>query len=77
MIITHRTSLKDITNPGIGSQLEGLTRLLGWEKKGSKHFYNWQRAKINTGTLTQESENHINRTLGNMQSLQLFREGFN
>ena len=71
MLIKHRTSLKDLANPGIGPQLEGLTRMLGWEK-GVKHLYNWQRAKINTGTLTQESENLINRTLGNMQSLQLF-----
>ena len=53
-------------NPGIGPQLEGLTRMLGWQKKGSQHFYTWQRAKINTGNLTKESENHINRTLGRM-----------
>ena len=33
MLATHGTSLKDITNPGIGPQLEGLTRMLGWEKK--------------------------------------------
>ena len=36
MLATHGTSLKDITNPGIGPQLEGLTRMLGWGKKGSK-----------------------------------------
>ena len=67
------TSLKDLPNPGIGPQLEGLTRMLGWEKKGSKHFHSWQRAKINTGELTKESENHINTTLGTMQSLHFFR----
>ena len=33
MLATHGTSLKKITNPGIGPQLEGLTRMLGWEKK--------------------------------------------
>ena len=33
MLETHRTSLKDITNPGIGPKLEGLSRMLGWEKK--------------------------------------------
>ena len=33
MLATHGTSLKDITNPGIGPQLEGLTRMLGWKKK--------------------------------------------
>ena len=33
MLATPGTSLKDITNPGIGPQLEGLTRMLGWEKK--------------------------------------------
>ena len=41
-------------------------------KKGSKHFYNWQRAKINTGKLTKDSEILINRTLGAMQSIQFF-----
>ena len=34
MPITHRTSLKDIANPGIGPQLEGLTKMLGWENRG-------------------------------------------
>ena len=72
MLETHRTSLKDLVNPGIGPQLEGLTRMLGWGKKGSKHLYNWQRAKINTGNLTKDSENHINRTLGRMQSITFF-----
>ena len=33
MLATHGTSLKKITNPGIGPQLEGLTRMLGWKKK--------------------------------------------
>ena len=33
MLETHRTSLKDLVNPGIGPQLEGLTRMLGWEKR--------------------------------------------
>ena len=33
MLITHRTSLKDIANPGIGPQLEGLTIMLGWKKR--------------------------------------------
>ena len=69
MLTVHGTSLRDIENPGIGPQHEGLTRILSWEKKGSKHFYKWQRAKINTGNLTKESENHINRTLGRMQSI--------
>ena len=77
MLETHGTSLKDITNPGIGPQLEGLTRMLGWEKKGSKHFYTWQRAKINVGNLTKDSEQHINTTLGRMQSLQFFRGIYN
>ena len=35
---THRTNLKDITNPGIGPQLEGLTRMLGWEKRAQNTF---------------------------------------
>ena len=39
---------------------------------GSKHFYNWQRAKINSGNLTRESENKINTTLGRMQSIKFF-----
>ena len=47
--------------------------MLGWEKKGSKHFYSWLRAKINMGELTKDSEDHINTTLGTMQSLQFFR----
>ena len=47
--------------------------MLGWEKKGSKHFYTWLRASINTGELTKASEEQINRTLGTMQSLQFFR----
>ena len=34
MLEIQRTCLKDIENPGIGPQLEGLTRMLGWEKKG-------------------------------------------
>ena len=34
MLTTHGTCLKDIENPGIGPQLEGLTRMLGWGKKG-------------------------------------------
>ena len=40
MLIIHGTSIKDVENPGIGPQHEGLTRMLSWEKKGSKHFYN-------------------------------------
>ena len=72
MLTVHGTSLKDIENQGIGPQHEGLTRILSWEKKGSKHFYKWQRAKINTGNLTKDSEDHINRTLGRMQSITFF-----
>ena len=67
------TSLMNLPNPGEGPQLEGLTRMLGWEKKGSKHFYTWLRAKINTGELTKASEEQINTTLGTMHSLQFFR----
>ena len=67
---TKGTSLKDLPNPGEGPNLEGLTRMLGWEKKGSKHFYTWLRAKINTGGLTKASEGQINTTLGTMQSLE-------
>ena len=70
---TKGTSLKRIPNPGIGPTHEGLTRMLGWKKKGSKHFYEWLRAGINTGELTKASETHINNTLGTMQSLQFFR----
>ena len=33
MLATHGTTLKKIKNPGIGPQLEGLTRMLGWEKR--------------------------------------------
>ena len=53
---TKGTSLKNLPNPGGGPTHEGLTRMLGWEKKGSKHFYTWLRAKINTGKLTKDSE---------------------
>ena len=35
---TKGTSLKRIPNPGVGPTHEGLTRMLGWKKKGSKHF---------------------------------------
>ena len=38
MLEIHRTCLKDIENPGIGPQLEGLTRMLGWEKKDQNTF---------------------------------------
>ena len=72
MLTIHGSSLKDIENPCIGPQHEGLTRLLSWEKKGSKHFYKWQRAKINTGNLTKDSEEHINKTLVRMQSITFF-----
>ena len=72
MLTVHGTSLKDIENQGIGPQHEGLTRILSWEKKGSKHFYKWQRAKLNTGNLPKDSEDHINRTLGRMQSITFF-----
>ena len=70
---TKGTSLKSLPNPGVGPTLEGLTRMLGWEKKGSKHFYRWLRANINTGELTKASEDQINKTLGTLQSLQFFR----
>ena len=70
---TKGTNLKNLPNPGVGPTHEGLTRMLGWEKKGSKHFYTWLRASINTGELTKASEDQINRTLGTMQSLQFFR----
>ena len=73
MLATHGTSLKKIPNPGIGPQLEGLTRMLGWGKKGSKHFYTWQRARINVGNLTTDSEQKINKTLGTMQSIHFFK----
>ena len=33
----------------------GLTRILSWQKKGSKHFYRFLRAKINRGALTSPS----------------------
>ena len=61
---TKGTNLKNLPNPGVGPTHEGLTRMLGWEKKGSKHFYTWLRANINTGELTKASEDQINRTLG-------------
>ena len=61
---TKGTNLKNLPNPGVGPTHEGLTRMLGWEKKGSKHFYTWLRASINTGELTKASEDQINRTLG-------------
>ena len=70
---TKGTSLNNLQNPGEGPNLEGLIRMLGWEKKGSKHFYTWLRAKINTGELTKASEDQVNATLGTMQSLQFFR----
>ena len=35
MLTVHGTSLKDLENPGIGPQHEGLTRLISW-KKGLK-----------------------------------------
>ena len=41
-------------------------------KKGSKHFYKWQRSKINTRDLVKDSEEHINDTLGSMQSTRFF-----
>ena len=41
MLVIHGTSLKDVENPRIGPQHEGLTRMLSWGKKGSKHFYKW------------------------------------
>ena len=72
MLIVHGTSLKDIENPGIGPQHEGLTRMLSWEKKGSKHFYKRQRSKINIRDLVKDSEEHINDTLGSMQSTRFF-----
>ena len=43
------------------------------EKKGSKHFYTWQRARINVGNLTKDSEQKINKTLGTMQSIHFFK----
>ena len=70
---TKGTSLQNLPNPGIGPTLEGLTRMLGWMKKGSKHFYGWLRGSINIGELTKASEKKINTTLGTMQSLQFFR----
>ena len=60
---------KNLPKPGEGPQLEGLTRIMGWEKKGIKHFYTWLRA----GELTKDSEDQINTTLGTMQSLHFFR----
>ena len=44
MLIVHGTSLKDMENPGIGPQHEGLTRILSWTKKGIKTLL--QVAKI-------------------------------
>ena len=70
---TVGTNLKDLQNPGEGPNLEGLTRMLGWEKKGSKHFYTCLGAKTNIGDLTKASELKINTTLGTRQSLQFFR----
>ena len=72
MLTVHGTSLKDIENPVIGPQHEGLTRMLSWKNKSSKHFYNWLRAKINTGNLTKDSEKQINYILGRMQSINFF-----
>ena len=73
MLIIHGTALKDIENQGIGPQHEGLTKMLSWRKKGSKHFYRWLRSKTNTGNLTKDSEKQINETLGRMQSITFFQ----
>ena len=72
-LLSVGTNLQDLPNPGEGPNLEGLTRMLGWEKKGSKHFYTWLGAKTNTGELTKVSEGKINSTLGTMQSIDFFR----
>ena len=41
-------------------------------KKGSKHIYQFLRAKINRGALTNPSEHNINLMLGQMQSPTFF-----
>ena len=50
----------------------GFTRILSWQKKGSKHIYQFLRAKINRGALTNPSEHSINLMLGQMQSTVFF-----
>ena len=64
MLIIHETSLKYVENQGIGPEHEGLTRMLSWEKKGSKHFYRWLRSKTNAGNLTKYSRKKKNKTQG-------------
>ena len=50
----------------------GLTRILSWQKKGSKHIYQLLRANVNRGALTSPSEHSINLMLGQMQSPTFF-----
>ena len=40
MLTVHGTSLKNIDNPGIGPQHEGLTRVLSWEKRAQNTSIN-------------------------------------
>ena len=48
----------------IGPNHTGLTRVLSLQIKGSKHIYNFLRAKVNKGAITTQSEQSINTMLG-------------
>ena len=56
----------------MGPHHQGLTRLLNWKEKGSKHFYIAIRAKINRGALTIKSEESINYILRQVQTVDFF-----
>ena len=47
MLREYGMSWETLTYQGIGPHHQGLTRLLNWKEKGSKHFYKAIRAKIN------------------------------
>ena len=69
MLRDYGLSWETLSYSKVGPHHQGLTRLLNWKEKGSKHFYIAMIAKINRETLTTESEGSINQMLGQRQSI--------
>ena len=55
MLRNYGTSWDTLPRNETGPCHQGLIRILSWKNKGSKHFYNFLRAKINRDTL----QNHL------------------
>ena len=64
--------MERLTNPGDRTTKPRTDKSSKLAKKGSKQIYSFLRANINRGNLTRQSEDSVNRMLGQIQTIQFF-----